>query len=102
MINLTSSEIIGLNIRKRRNSKGMSGAEFADVLSYSQQHISRIELGNVKLNLGQLSLIAEALDSNLNDLLAGIGYISDKTQEVKEADFFLFQKSLFENRLNKI
>ncbi|MDN0005299.1 helix-turn-helix transcriptional regulator [Providencia stuartii] len=49
--NLSPKEIVGSNIHKARRAKGLSGSELADLLLCSQQHVSRIERGVIRLHL---------------------------------------------------
>ena len=41
----------------------------ADKIGVSQSHYAKLENGNVKINLGMLQKIAEALEINVSDLM---------------------------------
>ncbi|WP_051473633.1 helix-turn-helix domain-containing protein [Providencia alcalifaciens] len=71
---LSPKEIVGKNIRKNRLKQGLRESELARKLFCSQQHISRIELGMVRLNINQIEAISTALSVELDDLLDGVGY----------------------------
>lgn len=61
---------IGANIRKLRLAKGLTQMELAFACNdkdYSQ--INRIELGKVNFSVSYLSLIAQVLEVNPQDLL---------------------------------
>lgn len=71
---LSSTEIIGLRIQSLRRKKGLTGADLAVLLQISQQHVSRIEHGAVRLTAGHLYRIAQCLETDVGELLSGIGY----------------------------
>jgi len=74
MHSLSPTKIIGSNIRGIRTSKNINSNDLARLLSYSKQHVSRIESGGVKLTASQIISIADALNVNLIELISTIGY----------------------------
>ncbi|MGO2333438.1 helix-turn-helix domain-containing protein [Providencia sp.] len=74
LIDLAPLKLVGQKIRDIRRQQGMTGKDLGVLLSISQQHVSRIEKGNVRLNVEQLLHISEVLLITLEELLAGIGY----------------------------
>lgn len=68
------SKLIGQRIRTLRRNRGLSGDKLGLLLGLSQQHISRIENGSVKINVEQLYKVTEALSIPLYYLLQDIGY----------------------------
>jgi len=88
------NKIVANNIKKIRLLKKMSGSELADKLDYSQQHVSRIELGLVNFNLIQIISIATALEVEIYDLISGLGYQKDSLQELSEYEFFYTSESI--------
>lgn len=75
------------NIRRIRESKGMSQTELAFRLDLEQSSYSQIESGNRKLSLERLLLIAEILETPVEKLLGSqaaayqIPEPEDKTDE---------------------
>ncbi|EKT60439.1 helix-turn-helix domain-containing protein [Providencia rettgeri] len=68
------SKVVGQRIKFLRRDRGLSGVKLGLLLGLSQQHISRIENGNTKINIEQLNMITEALSIPLYYLLQDIGY----------------------------
>lgn len=60
---------IGQRIRKYRRAKGLSQEELADQVSISVTHMSHIETGNTKLSLAVLVSLAQALETQTDELL---------------------------------
>lgn len=58
-----------LKIRQIRNDKNFTQEFVADKIGISQSHYAKLENGNVKINLGMLQKIAEALEINVSDLM---------------------------------
>ncbi|MCX3071368.1 helix-turn-helix domain-containing protein [Providencia stuartii] len=82
-------EVVGNNIKGIRLKQGLSGSELADLLSYSQQHISRIERGLIRLNIEQIQYIANGLGVRIEELLDGIGFqTSPLVQIYSQACYF--------------
>lgn len=69
-----SSLIVGQRIRQVRRDKGLTGQQLGVLLQLSQQHVSRIENGVVRLNVEQLQVLTKVLEVTLVDLLLGVGY----------------------------
>lgn len=62
----------GENMRKLRNSRGLSQEVLADLCGLDRTYISGIERGRRNLGLRNLDAIAVALDLPMSDLLKGI------------------------------
>ncbi len=58
-----------LKIRQLRNEKNFTQEFVADKIGISQSHYAKLENGNVKINLGMLQKIADALEINVSDLM---------------------------------
>lgn len=68
------SKLVGQRIKALRRNRGLTGEGLGKLLNLSQQHISRIENGNVRLNVEQLNKISDILGVTLYSLLVDIGY----------------------------
>jgi transcriptional regulator with XRE-family HTH domain len=62
---------IGSNIKAKRSKLGISQAVFAEKLHLSQATLSNIEADKSVPDVILLQQIADALDTNINDLLDG-------------------------------
>ncbi len=71
-----------LNIKRRREIKGLRQQDMADKLSMSLRSYQSLESGETKLDIERLERIAEVLETNMEDLLRSEGYYIH--QEVKE------------------
>lgn len=71
-----SSLLVGQRIRKIRRDRGLTGQQLGRLLALSQQHVSRIENGSVRLNVDQLQQASLVLEVTLDELLLGVGYQS--------------------------
>ena len=63
MINV--NRIVGREIRKRRKHLGLSGIELANLVGVSQQKISRYERGECNINIENLHVLANALETEM-------------------------------------
>lgn len=72
---------LGNRIRERRNEKGFSQEKLAELTGLSITHISNVEHAKTKVALQSLVLIANALDTTLDEL------IGDSL--IKARDFYL-------------
>lgn len=61
----------GSALRRRRQLKGLTIAEFARQAEYSANHISQIELGHENAGPGFLCKAAELLDCRIEDITDG-------------------------------
>ena len=68
---LVSYKTIGYNIKKARKAAGLTQAQLAEVLDYSNLHIGRLERGERPIGLEMLARLALALHVPVNDLLRG-------------------------------
>lgn len=70
MIKIFDSVALGKRVRDFRKQKGLSQATLARMCCTSQTRISELERGNISLlNIYKLSCIAQALGTNLDELL---------------------------------
>ncbi len=60
---------LGTAIRERRESQGLSQEKLALMVGSSKSHIWRIETGKVGVGIDDLSRIADALDTEVRQLL---------------------------------
>ncbi|MGV8094708.1 MAG: helix-turn-helix domain-containing protein [Mangrovibacterium sp.] len=71
-----------LNIKRRREIKGLRQQDMADQLSMSLRSYQSLESGETKLDLERLERIAEILETNMEELLRQDGYYIH--QEIKD------------------
>ena len=62
-------QLIGNNIRKRRNDKGISQQELADHANIAKSSVQRIEKGTMNPSILTLKNISVALDLDLSELI---------------------------------
>lgn len=62
---------MGIRIRKRRESCGLSQAQLAERAEISTQHVSNVENARSKIGLERLVAIANVLDSSVDELICG-------------------------------
>lgn len=99
---------IGNNIKKFRNKKGLSQELLAEMLHVSQATLSNIESDKSVPDVILLQQIADALDTNINDLLdskaiivnnnhqtGGVGY-AEVVNQLSEKLIELYEKQLQE------
>lgn len=60
---------LGEAIKQRREAQGLSQDRLAKMVGSSKSHIWRIEKGHVGVGIDDLARIADALDSEVRDLL---------------------------------
>lgn len=60
---------LGEAIRQRRESQGLSQDRLAKMVGSSKSHIWRIETGRVGVGIDDLARIADALGTQVRDLL---------------------------------
>ncbi len=60
--------IVGKNIQKIRESKGISQQELAAKCNFEKSNMSRLEAGRVNPTLSTLEKVAKALDVSLTEL----------------------------------
>ena len=65
--------IIGINIRKLRNSRKLSQEELAFEAGIDRSYLSEIENGYKNLSVTVLAQIATALKVDINELFKGYG-----------------------------
>ncbi len=62
-------QVLGSAIRQRREKQGLSQEKLALMVGSSKSHIWRIETGRVGVGIDDLSRIADALDTEVRELL---------------------------------
>jgi transcriptional regulator with XRE-family HTH domain len=62
-------QLIGNNIRKKRDEKGISQQELADYSDVAKSTIQRIELGEMNPSILILKSISNALEIELSELI---------------------------------
>lgn len=80
--------LIGSRIRSARNAKGFTQENLAEKLDVSIAFLSRVERGNVEINLKRLSQICALLDVSEGDILNGSSN-SSKNYLSKDFSFLL-------------
>lgn len=56
-------------LKQTRLNSGLSQKDLSDLLGHSQSYISKIEQGQIRLDVVQLKQIAKALKINFQDLM---------------------------------
>ena len=80
--------IFGEYLRKLRKSRGLSQRDLADKIGVSYTYISKIENAALKPPSNKtIGKIAEALDTNAEDLLFNARKIPDDLFDILEKDF---------------
>ena len=64
-----SRPLLGGNIAKARNEKGLTQLELAQLLGMTQQGVAYLEREAISLKVDQLTAIADALDTSVDFLL---------------------------------
>lgn len=62
-------KLLGQNIRKYRNSKGLSQEALAEKVELSREYIARVETGVKRISLKKLFEIADTLNVKCSDLI---------------------------------
>ncbi len=74
---------IGKNIRTLREKKGMTQEELAQALFVTRQTVSNYETGRSRPDIEMLARIAQALETDVNQVLYGLPVEQDKQREAK-------------------
>lgn len=72
VISTDINKLLGNEIRKRRESKGMSQRKFARECKISFAYYGRIERGEHSASISTIQLIAEFLEIRIADLFADL------------------------------
>lgn len=56
-------KLVGANVRRLRQKKGLTQEEFAEKSGFSQQYVSGLETGQRNPTIVSLYMLAEALDT---------------------------------------
>lgn len=81
---------LGVRIRKKREAAGLSQADLAAQAKLSTQHISNVENAKSKIGLEKLVMVANVLNSSLDELICGsmknsrVVYQSDVAEIMEE------------------
>lgn len=62
---------LGMRIKRKREECGMSQAELAAKAQLSTQHVSNVENARSKIGLEKLVIIANVLNSSVDELICG-------------------------------
>ena len=62
-------KIFGRNVKFERIKKGYSQDELAEIMRVSRNYISKIECGDQNMSLKKIAKLAQALDTNIENLL---------------------------------
>ena len=62
-------DLIGIQIQRHREQKGLSQADLGDLIYSTERHVRRIEGGHCGVSLNLFVAIANALDASADDLL---------------------------------
>lgn len=62
---------LGIRIRKKREAAGLSQADLAAQTKLSTQHISNVENAKSKIGLEKLVMVANVLNTSLDELVCG-------------------------------
>ena len=65
-------KVVGDTIRKLRHKKGVTQEGLADLAGINRTHMYRLENGHVRMTLGTLKLIADALGVRARELLRDV------------------------------
>ena len=91
---------IGKVIRKRRESLGISKTELAERAGLHRTYINNIEGGSKNISIDSLKGIADALNTNISELLSSAEAVDDSRAPIKvlliednEGDVYIFKQS---------
>ena len=66
---MSRAKLLGLNIKKYREQKGLTQAELAEKLDFSREYICRVERGQKFISLRKLFELATILEIKCSDLV---------------------------------
>ena len=66
---MSRAKLLGLNIKKYREQKGLTQAELAEKLDFSWEYICRVERGQKFISLRKLFELATILEIKCSDLV---------------------------------
>lgn len=69
---------LGLVVRERRTSQGLSQEAFAEVCGLHRTYVGSIERGERNITLGNILRIADALGTTASELLAAAERLSNE------------------------
>lgn len=79
---------IGQNIKNKRKEKGYTQVQLANLVNLSRSHLASIESDRYNPSLDTLSLIANALNINVSDIIESSdedNYIDDDIRQIQRA-----------------
>lgn len=74
---MAEASSVGLAIRRRREAKGLTQQQLAELVGVHKQSINRIELGKVNVSMTRLAEIADALGTSNLELLSDARTLED-------------------------
>ena len=86
------NEVLRTNIRRRRKEKRFSQEQVAKAMErltgspWSKQLVSRVESGGRRLDVNELLLLTETLETRVIDLLRASGEVQLSPREVRSAE----------------
>ncbi len=86
--------LIGANIAAQRKRLGLTQAELAEKLNYSDKAVSKWERGDSIPDVLTLALLAEQFDITVNDLLSDPNALPENTGAVQQAMGKVVEKTL--------
>ena len=107
-------KIVGARIKEARKKKKITQQDIAEILNVSVPYISKIETGNSTVSLKRLSHMADILDVDLADLVAGTNsstryylmddfssLLKDSSDDEKKFAFKMLREILEINKVNQ-
>ena len=79
---------IGQNIKNKRKEKGYTQVQLANLVNFSRSHLASIESDRYNPSLDTLTLIANALNVNVSDIIESSdesNYIDDDIRQIQRA-----------------
>lgn len=102
------SKYIGSNIKRLRESRGMTQDKLADKLNTSRQSISRYEIGERKANQDILFELADIFNVSINDFFPPVGSSNDisaiynQLEQPRQKEVYSFAERKLEEQQNLI
>jgi transcriptional regulator with XRE-family HTH domain len=93
-----------LNIKRRREIRGLRQQDMADKLCMSLRSYQSLESGETKLDIERLEKIAGILDTSMEELLRQDSvYIHQEIQEIKETSYgFIYHQEIGNEIIKKL
>lgn len=91
---LSPKQQVGLQIKRARQVNGITGSELAKILCCSQQRISRIELGQIRIKASQIKIISDVLNVPISYLLSSTGFQYDSMKGINNIENYLLTDNM--------